>query len=72
MMRIGRGPDVGPLKMRAAGILVARSLNQCEPPRIEDAPKTRQARVQPQRRASLIGADLEDCPAGIASTGRRA
>ena len=73
LAEVGRGPDVGPLKMRAAGILVARSLDQCEPARVEDAPKPGQARVQSERRSQpdrcRSGAR---CPAGIASTGRRA
>ena len=44
--RVRRRPDVGAFEMRAAGVLVARALDQREPAFVEDRPQTRETRMK--------------------------
>ena len=62
--RIRRPPDVEPLKVRPARILIAGSLNDGEAPLVEDALQPGQPRMQTERPTARVAADLEHLTGG--------
>ena len=56
---IRRRPDVGAEEMRAAGIFVADALNEREPSLVEDVLQSRELRMQTERLAAGVAADLQ-------------
>ena len=57
---ICRRPDVGAREMRTARVLVTGALNQRQPALVEDVAQAGQLRMQAERLAARIGADLQD------------
>ena len=62
--RVSRGPDVGAGEMRSAGVLVPDALDQRESTLIEDILQPSEFRMQTQRFAAGVAADLQDGPGG--------
>ena len=62
--RIGGRPDVGAQEMRSAGVLIAGALNQRHASLVENRFQPREPRVQAERHAGRIGADLEHVAGG--------
>ena len=69
--RIGRAPDVRALEMRAARVLIAGALHDRQAALVEDASQAGETRVQAERLAARVAADLQHLPGGTAMCGRR-